>query len=326
MADNTKSHQSRPRLGRGLSSLIPSSVALGQVDDSYRPAATTSGPSEPTGKTPAQIPSAPQEIPVDQIAANPFQPRADFPDHELGELADSIARQGILQPLIVAISSDTSTGCAYTVVAGERRLRAARRAGLHTVPCVVRSATRQQMLEWALVENIQRSDLNPVERAHAYQQYIDRFGLTQADAAERLGKPRTTVTNHLRLLDLDESVQDMIRQGRLSFGHSKVLASITGPRERRLALARRAAGGKLSVRQLERLVAAGGTGEEPKARKSPLKAPYIRDMEQQLTEAVGTQVSINPSRAKNAGRIVVEYYSLDDFDRIASRLGLRVSS
>ena len=326
MADQSKSHQSRPRLGRGLSSLIPTSVALGQVDDSYQPAGTGTGSSEPSGKTSAHLPSGPQEIPVDQIEANPFQPRKDFPDHELGELADSITRQGILQPLIVARSSDPASGCAYTLVAGERRLRAARRAGLHAVPCVVRTASGQQMLEWALVENIQRSDLNPVERADAYQQYIDRFGLTQADAAERLGKPRATVTNYLRLLDLAGDIQEMIRRGQLSFGHAKVLASISGSPDRQLALARKAAGGKISVRQLEQLVAAGPTGESPRSRKAPVKAPYIRDMEQQLTEAVGTQVSISPSKAKNAGRIVVDYYSLDDFDRIASRLGLRVSS
>jgi ParB family chromosome partitioning protein len=271
--------------------------------------------SQPSAETPAGT----MEIPLEQIATNPHQPRRDFDPVKLDELAQSISRQGILQPLVVSPSKGRADR-RYLLVAGERRLRAARQAGLKAVPCVIREADDQQLMEWAVIENIQRADLNPIERGRAYREYMDRFSLRQEDVAERLGQARATVANYLRILDLGDEVQQLIEAGQVSFGHAKVLASLAEQQDRQVQLARRIVAEGLSVRKLEKLAA-----REPKAREAApaqAKPAYVRDLEAQLTEAVGTRVTILPGRAKNTGRIVVEYYSLDDFDRIASGLGL----
>ena len=176
-----------PRLGRGLSSLISSSSSTSQAG----------GARQGEGRYEPMAPDGPtnDEIAVDQISPNPFQPRHRFDEDALTDLAASISQQGILQPLVIARATSEDADRPYMLIAGERRLRAAQQAGLDTVPCVVRTPSRQQVLEWALVENIQRRDLNTMERAAAYREYIDRFELTQAEAAERLGQARTTVTN-----------------------------------------------------------------------------------------------------------------------------------
>jgi ParB family chromosome partitioning protein len=178
------------------------------------------------------------------------------------------------------------------------------------------------MLEWALVENIHRTDLNPIERARAYRQYLDRFGLTQAHAAERLGQARATIANHLRVLDLHHDVRQLVADGKLSFGHARALAGLLDEPDRQLALAQRAVKQGLSVREVEKLVADGASPVRPASGESRAKPAYLRDVEERLTRAVGTKVSVQPGRRKHTGRITVEYYSLDDFDRIASALGL----
>lgn len=323
MADTKKS--TRPRLGRGLSSLIsPSTPAPDpegqyEADDPHAPAQGDSAPAPPSEPTSAEL-----SIAVADIAPNPYQPRRQFDEAELAELADSIAEQGIIQPLIIVKTEKADTAQPYALIAGERRLRAAKRAGLANVPCIVREATRQQMIEWALVENIQRSDLNPLERALAYQQYMDRFSLTHAQVAQRLGQARTTVSNHLRLLDLPESCRELISQGTLTFGHAKVLAGLAERPKLQVRLAKRTAAKGLSVRHLEALaVAQSQPSDSPApAPARPAKPPYVRDLEERLTHAIGTRVAIRPGRAKNAGKIVIEYYSLDDFDRIARGLGM----
>ncbi|TFG85967.1 MAG: ParB/RepB/Spo0J family partition protein [Gemmatimonadales bacterium] len=264
------------------------------------------------------------EIAIDDISPNPYQPRREFDPQELTELADSIVQQGILQPLVVVRPSSPEAPTPFVLVAGERRLRAAKLAQLNKVPCVIRQASPQQMLEWALVENIQRSNLNPIDRAGAYRQYIDRLSLSQSQAAERLGQPRATVANYLRLLELCEDIQSMLCTGQLSFGHAKVLAGLAGQPARQLELARQVLRANLSVRQLEQLVEAGPAASrqtQATAERRP-KPAYLRDLEERLTAAVGTRVLVQPGRAKHAGRIVVDFYSLDDFDRIAGRLGL----
>jgi ParB family chromosome partitioning protein len=199
-------------------------------------------------------------------------------------------------------------------------------AGLKAVPAIINQATQQQMLEWALVENIHRSDLNPIERANAYRQYMDRFNLTQQELAERLGQPRASVANYLRLLDLCGDVCRMVSTGRLTFGHAKVLAGLVGAPEVQLQLANKAADGGLSVRELEVLVAkaqqgAGLAGAEA-APRTLAKPAYIVDLQQRLSAAVGSRVTIQPGRGKNSGRVIIEYYSLDDFDRLSARLGV----
>ena len=328
MANSKPQAPRKPRLGRGLSSLIVNSAQTpSPADSSYvseEPAPQP--PATAPGKAPIIQPAGPQQIGVDAIAPNPYQPRREFAEEQLAELAESISRQGVLQPLIVCKSSDLNTHASHLLIAGERRLRAAKRAGLESVPCIVRSASPQEMLEWALVENIQRSDLGTMEKARAYQEYIDRFQLTQADAAERLGQARATVSNYIRMLDLEDSVQQLLSDGTLTFGHGKALASLAGRGEAQRKLARRIAAEGLSVRQAEQLAAAiaNGDGEtaQPKRAVRP-KVAYLLDVEEQLTQTVGTRVRVHPGRAKHSGRIVVEYYNLDDFDRIAGCLGLR---
>ena len=323
MAARRKSTHDRPRLGRGLSSLISPSTAPPAPEGHY--VADPPQAPEQSVAAPADEPrTAEVSLPLGDIAPNPYQPRREFNETDLAELADSIAQQGIIQPLIVVNNNSPDITQPFTLIAGERRLRAARRAGLHAVPCIVRQATRQQMMEWALVENIQRSDLNPLERALAYRQYTDRFSLTHAQAAERLGQARATVSNHLRILDLPEPCQQLVSEGTLSFGHAKVLAGLAGRDKIQIRLARKAAAKGLSVRHLEALVLAQtelGATVAPQP-STPVKPAYVRDLEERLTQSVGTRVSIRPGRAKNSGRIIIEYYSLDDFDRISRGLGL----
>ncbi|MCJ7543413.1 MAG: asparagine synthase (glutamine-hydrolyzing) [Phycisphaerae bacterium] len=331
MASERK-HATRPRLGRGLSSLISGTTTDLPADDKTYQHVTGL---PPIGRAPAPIPQppgvTPQEIPVDDIAPNPYQPRRQFNEAELSDLTASVAAQGILQPIIVAAVSPTHPqadahipeGKPFVLVTGERRLRAARQAGLATVPCILRKASPQQMLEWALVENIQRADLNAIERAQAYRQYIDRFQLTQAQAGERLGQPRATVANYLRLMELHEAVQKMIADGTLSFGHAKLLASLGDDRDRQLQLARRVARTGMSVRQLEAVLelALGRLPTRPRRVRAG-KPPYLLDLQERLTRAIGTRVVIQPARAKNTGKVVIDYFSLEDFDRISAALGL----
>ncbi len=323
MPDSPKTPRPKPRLGRGLSSLIGESTDLihpqeqdyQKVTDS--PSPDLDAPSLQTQHAAHHI----SQIPLDQIAPNPHQPRANFAQDQLAQLAESIKHQGILQPLIVSPASPASPH-PYVLVAGERRLRAARHGALETVPCLVRQATPQQMLEWALVENIQRADLNPIERARGYRQYMDRFALTQAELAERLGEPRPTVANYLRLLGLSDAVQDMILDGKLTFGHAKILAGLPPDPEKQLALAKKVISTGLSVRELERLVAQSAPPTTVHAPLAPDKPRYIHDLEERLSHALRTRVRIVPGKKKNTGRLIVEYYSLDDFDRITEGLGL----
>ena len=311
------------RLGRGLSSLIGDPAAVEPIQPDAVPARGEFRPPSPT----AEPAGPPRELPTHQIAPNPYQPRHTFDAAELDELVASVSRQGILQPLLVAPATDPAADRPYVLIAGERRLRAARKAGLPTVPCAIRDAGPEQLLEWSLVENIQRSDLNPIERARAYRGYMDRFGLTQAELASRTGDSRPTVANYLRLLDLCDLVQQLLLDRGLTFGHARALAALAGQEQRQAALARRIVRDGLSVRQAEQLAAelqrgpaGGAAGDRPAPKERPA---YVADVEDRLTRAVGTRVQVVPGRAKNRGKIVVDYYSLDDFDRIARALGLQ---
>ena len=327
MSKQPKSIPPKPRLGRGLSSLIPQASVAAELPSEYQPSHrhTTASPDNLPADLPLHASARGLDIPIDQIGPNPFQPRRAFNDAELDELADSIARQGILQPLLVRPASDPTAQNPYVLIAGERRLRAAAKAGLAAVPCIVRQATNQQLLEWALVENIHREDLNPIERASAYREYIDRFGLTQIQCAERLGQPRATIANYLRLLDLESATQALIAEGGISFGHAKVLVALGGPPARQLAIARRIVREGLSVRQVEQIVAsAHHPADSPTPSASThAKPPYIGDLEERLSSAMGMRVTIQSARRKHTGRVTIQYYSLDDFDRIAAALGVK---
>ena len=338
MANTSKPTKRKKRLGRGLSSLIINSADIASVEaiNEEMPVTTalrttyvgTTVPSHSIdSRSTAQVAQVeakgtPLSIPISKIKANPFQPRKEFSSDELSDLASSISAQGILQPLLVREPVSGENEGSYVLIAGERRLRAASQAGLDSVPCILRKATGREMLEWALIENIQREDLNPIEQGEAYRHYIDRFELTQVEAAEKLGIGRVTIANHLRLLELQSDVQEILRLGQITFGHGKVLAGLVGQPARQLILAKRVIRDGISVRQLENLVVAGPITEKPAAPVKQKQA-YVVDMEEQLTQSFGTRVSIKPGRSKNTGRVVVEYYSLDDFDRLTAALGTK---
>lgn len=303
----TSKNNSKRRLGRGLSSLIR----------------TVETPQAAPGESNGDPAAAVRQIPIDQIAANPHQPRRKFDPRELDELTQSIESEGVLQPILLSEGIENTEGKPFVLIAGERRLRASKQAGLTEIPGIVRAASRRQMIEWALIENIQRADLNPIERAEAYREYMDRFKLSQAQTAERLGQARPTVANYLRLLDLCDEVRTLIMDGKLSFGHAKVLAGLGGTPRRQLRLARRIVGEGMSVRKLETMAAEDeSSGAKGKDSKTPDKPAYIVDLEKRMTETLGNRVTIHPSRKKNSGRVVLDYSNLDDFDRIAQALGV----
>jgi ParB family chromosome partitioning protein len=257
-----------------------------------------------------------REIPIESISSNPYQPRGRWDHQELSELADSIRKSGIVQPVTVR-----PNGPGYQIIAGERRLRAAKLAAMSTIPALVRPASDQQLLELALVENIHRTDLNPIERAGAYQKYLKEFSLTQAEAAERLGENRSVVANYVRLLDLPEEVRQMLVDGDLSMGHARAILALPGDDLRR-KLANRAMTGRLSVREVERLVRRYLSKTSGPQRHGPERPAHILELENRLARYLGTPVSIHTRRNGQRGRITIEFFSLDEFDRIAERMGL----
>ncbi len=268
--------------------------------------------SEPQVKKEEQILSGgkPLQVEVKQIHPNPYQPRRSFEEKDLSELSHSLKEKGVIQPLLVR-----KDRVGYELIAGERRWRAAMRAGFDTVPVVVREASGPDLLELALVENIQRKDLNQIEAAKAYRQLSEEFGLTQEDIAKRVGKDRSTVTNTLRLLTLPSFVQSEIVSGRLSYGHAKVLLSMKGPGliER---TARRVIQKGLSVRETERLLKT----EQKKTKKDDQVKmnPERMELEDKLFRHLGIKVRVKG--AHNRGRIVLEYYSAEELDRLVETL------
>ncbi|HEX5827468.1 MAG TPA: ParB/RepB/Spo0J family partition protein [Candidatus Limnocylindrales bacterium] len=259
-------------------------------------------------------PAAIVEVPVARVAPNPYQPRRHVDDDALAELAASITEHGVLQPILV-----TETIAGYQLVAGERRLRAARLAGLERIPALVRQLADRDQLEVALVENVQRADLDPIDEATAYRQLIDEFGLTQEGVSERVGKSRAAVANTLRLLDLHPDVQAAIAEGRLSEGHGRALGGL--PADGQAHVLGTVVGQALSVRQTEELVR---RLREPRAPRQATPEPARRldpDMErveETLRERLGTKVSL--SRSRKGGRIVIEYYSDEELGRLYERL------
>lgn len=249
-----------------------------------------------------------------RIRPNPYQPRREFRAEELEELATSIREHGLLQPIIVR-----ATAGDYEIVAGERRFRACQRLGLATIPALVRTADDTQMLELALIENIQRENLNPIEEARAYQAYVQRLDLTQEQAAVRLGKSRSAVANMLRLLDLPQDVQELVSRGTLSMGHARAILAVTDAEAQR-ALARRVEAEALSVRDVERL--AREWGATPRADDpAPLvaeRSAHVIEIERRLAERFGTKVTIRDRLGR--GRIGIDYYTPEDLERLLELL------
>lgn len=303
----------KPHLGKGLEALL-GSVSIANPFTDNQLSAVESKPNFPPDK---ELLLNKSELQISQLVPNPYQPRTTWNEQVLNELAQSIQKNGILQPIIVRPVDGR-----YEVIAGERRLRAAQIAGLSSVPVVIRHATDQQMLELALIENIHRSDLNPIERAKAYQNYVGTFNLSQTDAAERLGEDRSVLSNFLRLLDLPQEIKDMLMDGRLSMGHARAILALPTDNLRKI-LANKALAGRLSVRDVERLVRKFIEDNQKTPPEKRLKAAHIVDLEKQLQQILGTKVRIEGGRRAHKGRIVIEYYSLDDFERLTERIGLK---
>ena len=304
------STKDRPRLGRGLKGLISTSTP------------TTPAPTPHlTAETFTQGVSGFREVALSLIDPNPSQPREQIEPLALAELVTSVKVSGILQPILLR-----PMGERFQLVAGHRRTEAAKQAGLQTIPAIIRAdSTDELQAEWALIENIQRQDLNPIERAKAYRNYVQKFGLTHQQAAERLGEERSVITNYLRLLELNPGVQDLIARGILSAGHAKVLAGVTDP-PRQDALANRIAKEGLSVRKLEEIVAQtpapteeATTAVSAHTRTLTAKSPHVVELEQELSRKLGTKLRIFPSKRKNTGKIIIQYFSLDEFDRLVER-------
>ncbi len=289
----------KPALGKGLSALINTRVA-------------SPTPIEADGERV-------QMIALDQIIPSPWQPRTEFRDEHIQELADSIAQKGIMQPLIVR-----RVGEKMELIAGERRWRAAQKCGLKEAPIIVRSATDQDVLELALIENIQREDLNPIEEARAFSRLAKDFGMKQEDIAQKVGKSRAAVANAMRLLELHEQVQTWVVQERLSVGHAKVLLGVKS-HEEQLKLAEETLRRGLTVRGAEQLMAdhfAGNGTNKPKRgpASSPQVEPAIAHLQNRLRQHFATQVSL--AHGEKKGRIEIEYYGNDDLSRILKLLGL----
>jgi len=286
---------SRKRLGRGLAALI------GEMD---QPAAATSG----------AVRSADGRVPIAFVAPNPRNPRRNFSDAELADLAQSIREHGVVQPVVVRPSRATSGH--YEIIAGERRWRAAQRAGLAELPVIIREVDDRVALELAIVENVQRSDLNPVEEASGYQKLIDEHNYTQLDLANVIGKSRSHVANTLRLLRLPNVIQDMLVDGTLSAGHARTLVTSADP----AALAKRIVEEGLSVRQAEALAQMpAGEQEKPVAsHKDEAKDADTLALEKLLSDSMGMRVMVN--HKNRGGELRIQYRSLEQLDEICRRI------
>ncbi|MDR1574912.1 MAG: ParB/RepB/Spo0J family partition protein [Treponema sp.] len=324
-------------LGKGLDALLPNEDDLlpagGEAvlgDDIALPASAKNGAAPAPAFSVPAVPAAGGGVVMlspDKLLPNPGQPRKNFDEAEMKELADSIAEHGIIQPVIAADSGDG----AYIIIAGERRTRAARLAGLVEVPVIIRDYTDQKRMEISLIENIQRTDLNPIEEAAAYKNLMDFSRLSQDEVAARVGKNRSTVANALRLLKLPGNMQKSIEEGVISAGHARAILSVTAPGNRE-KLYREILGGGLSVREAEKSAAAlnsdsaaAAGAEDPGRNKTGAKekpaarAPELGAMEEKFIGRLGTRVVIEGDL--NKGRIHIDYYSMEDMERLYEILG-----
>ncbi len=293
----------RSALGKGLESLLPSRTAA--------PATVAlSAAAEPVSD------GRPLEIAVGLIDRNPYQTRTNFDEEKLDELAKSIAASGVVQPIVVR----KGEGDRFTLITGERRLMASKKAGKETIPAIVREVSNLQAMEMTIVENLQRADLNPMEQAHAYHRLSSEFHVTQEQMAIRTGKDRASVTNFLRLLKLPEAVQKHVESGELSFGHAKCLLALDSP-EAMSAVAQKVLALNLSVRATENYVQAVINPERrvKEAKPEPALDPNVREAQDSLRRSLGLKVTIDDRNGK--GKVIIEYSGVEDFDAILTALG-----
>ena len=295
----------RSRLGRGLASLI-GEVTL---------PSPTPGQPKPASRLPPE--GEQRMVPIDQLRGGKMNPRKDFRDDELAELAESIRAKGLVQPIIARPDPNPASGVAYEIVAGERRWRAAQKAGLHSVPVIVRDLDDRDMLELAIIENVQRADLNAIEEAGGYRELVERYGHSQEQLAEIIGKSRSHVANTLRLLKLPEAVRALVETGKLTAGHARTLIG----RDDAEALAHRIIEQDLNVRAAEALVQAGTTFGEPGStpRKPRDKDPDTKAFEKELADLLGLKVEIKRSSGES-GTLAIKFGNFDQLDYIRLRL------
>lgn len=328
----------RPRrLGRGLSALVQTSVPIDPSPESLTGRPSRSGEPKAGGVSEAELKPLGasrgvegvgegefQWLALDAISPSPYQPRTAFDDEAIDSLAESIKRSGMMQPLVVRPLSGSASGVRYELVAGERRLRAAQRIALSRAPAIVRVMGDQQAAELALVENLQRRDLNAIERSAAFRRLRDQFGLSQEQIGERVGLDRSSVANIMRLGELEEPIQTLIATDRLGSGHGKALLGAP-PGEGRVELARRACGEQWSVRRLEREISGASSrpasGESRSGGVKKELSPVLSDLEKRLSEHLGTRVQLKTDASGVRGSMRIEFYSLDQFDGLLSRLG-----
>lgn len=261
-----------------------------------------------------------QDLKLNLIRPNPYQPRRVFDKAALKELAKSIEKSGVFQPIIVRQPDKGIER--YEIIAGERRFRASKLAHQDTIPAIVRDFDDERMMEVAVLENLQREDLTPLEEAQAYQTLMDKLSLTQAQVASRLGKSRPYIANYLRLLGLPKSVKHLLSSKKLSMGQARTLLGLKD-KQQLAALAEKAVSQNLTVRQLEELVGSQNQQGKHKAkRRKQRKSPYLREAENQLQSRFGTKVNLAPSSKKNRGKIEIPYTSTDDLNRILELLGV----
>lgn len=332
-ADQKHANRKPSRLGRGLSALMAQPV---KVTPSAPPAESEA---LDNGIASAQPTSSDGLVylHVNTIKPNPHQPRQTFNDDALERLAESIRNDGLMQPIIVRPKHDKRSRSlatptepqAYELVAGERRWRAAQAAGLQQLPAIVRQLDDQKLAEWALIENLQREDLNPIERALAFEHLFTQFKLSHDQIAQRVGINRSTVSNLLRLLNLCDFVQQLIRDGLLSSSQAKALASLTDPHRQKIVAEQAVAHG-WSVRQVEVRIRklTADINPTPLASpkgKSPATAAHLHDLEQQVSQQLQSKVKIRPGRKKGSGTLSIEFYSLDQFDTLMQKLGVETA-
>ncbi len=306
------------RLGKGLSSLVSREAVETALTTTLEPGERERHPVAGRPGVDALM------VRPQALEPNPFQPRKDMDTEGIRALAESLKQTGMLQPIVAR-----RAGTRLEIIAGERRWRASREAGLDLVPVLIRPATDEQMVEMALVENIQRSDLNPIEKARGYRRLCDEFSLSPEEVGRRVGEDRSTVTNYLRLLDLPGEIAAMVSRGDISMGHARCLLAVPAP-DRQMQLARSAAKNQLSVRALEEIVrrervptARDGGATSPLAGRVKEASAHVADLEGQFQRALGLKVRIQERRGKGRGRIIIDYNNLDEFDRVAAALGVQ---
>ena len=305
----SKLGKSGSRLGRGLSSLMSVSELPVEADITPAGESVEVAPAIPNGE--------PLLLDLSQIVPNPHQPRRTMTESSIAELAASLKSNGLIQPIVVR-----RVASGYELIAGERRWRAAKLAGLRQIPVIVKDVDAFTQAQMALVENIQREDLNPIERAQGYRSLMDQLGLTQAELASRLGEERSSIANFVRLLDLAEPVRTGVRDGQLTLGHAKLLAGVPDILEQqRLAEIVIAQG--LSVRNLERMLQSPTTAV-PTPKTATSSPAHQQELEKSLARQLGLRVQLRTGAKKGKGRLILHYASLDQFDELMGRLGVKI--